>query len=159
MEDRIHHGKVNAYVWTRCPPPPGRGRPKSASGGPCSPNGAFLGKLYKTKVEEHAQFSGDGSSQIRSQTSPRCPAGGPSARGASADLVPWLFGLKLGREMSTHPGRSTPVFGTPPPRSGGPNNGVPGSRCSGIGFSKAVWDLQRVLKMHRAKPGTPASYS
>ena len=117
MEDRIHHGKVNAYVWTRCPPPPGRGRPKSASGGPCSPNGAFLGKLYKTKVEEHTQFSGDGSSQIWSQTSPRCPAGGPSARGASADLVPWLFGLKLGREMSTHPGRSTPVFGmgTPPP--------------------------------------------
>ena len=30
--------------------------------------------------------------------------------GASAGMVPWLSGLKLGREMSTHPGRSMPIF-------------------------------------------------
>ena len=139
---RPHRLTPGAEIWHGGPHPPRkgqrvcldplRGRSKSASGGPWSPNGAFLGKLYRTKVEEHAQFSGDGSSQIWSQTSPRCPAGGPSARGASADLVPWLFGLKLGREMSTHPGRSTPVFGmgtptptrtstpTPTPRVRGP---------------------------------------
>ena len=30
--------------------------------------------------------------------------------GASAGMVPWLSGLKLGREMSTHPGRSMLIF-------------------------------------------------
>ena len=25
-------------------------------------------------------------------------------------MVPWLSGLKFGREMSTHPGRSMPIF-------------------------------------------------
>ena len=36
--------------------PLGRGRPKSASGGPYSPNRAFLRKLYKTKVAERPWF-------------------------------------------------------------------------------------------------------
>ena len=120
MEDHIHPWKVNAYVWASCPPPPGRGMPKSASGDPCSPNGAFLGNFHKTKVEESPQFCRGGSGQIRSQTSPRCLAGGPSARGASAAMVPWPFRLKFGREMGIHPVRSVLTFGlgTPTPGSG-----------------------------------------
>ena len=55
------------------------GRPKSASGGPCSPNRA-------TKVAERPKFSGGGSGQIRSRTSPRGPAASSSARGRSAAL-------------------------------------------------------------------------
>ena len=53
MELGLYPEKVLAKVRAGRTPPPGRGRPKSASGGPCSPNRAFLGKLYKTKVEEH----------------------------------------------------------------------------------------------------------
>ena len=67
----FHPGKVLAYVWIGRTPSPGRGRPKSASGGPCSPNGAFLGRLHKTKVAEHHQFCQSRSGQIRSRTSPR----------------------------------------------------------------------------------------
>ena len=57
-----------AKIWAGRTPPPGRGRPKSASGGPCSPNCAFLGKLYKTKVEEHPRYSGGGSGQVQDLT-------------------------------------------------------------------------------------------
>ena len=46
------------------PHPPGRRRPKNASVGPYRPNGAFLGKLNKTKVEEGPRFSRDGSGQF-----------------------------------------------------------------------------------------------
>ena len=53
MELGLYPEKVLAKVRAGRTPPPGRGRSKSASGGPCSPNHAFLGKLYKTKVEEH----------------------------------------------------------------------------------------------------------
>ena len=118
-----HQSQKGQRVCLSLPPPtPGRGRSMSASGGPCSPDGAFLRKLYKTKVEEHPQFSIGGSGPIRSQTSPRCLAGGPSARGASAGMVSWLSVLKLGREMGTHPGRSIPMFGlcTLNPRFRGP---------------------------------------
>ena len=71
-------------------------------------------------LEVH-QFSRGRSVLIRSQTSPRSPAGGPSAWGASAGMVPWLSRLKLDREMWTHPGRSKPMFGlgAPSPRSRG----------------------------------------
>ena len=53
MELGFSPGEVIANVWAGWTSPPDRGRPKSASGGPRSPNRAFLGKLYKTKVEEH----------------------------------------------------------------------------------------------------------
>ena len=43
MEDHIHPWKVNAYVCASCPPPTGWGRPKSASGGPCSQNAIAAG--------------------------------------------------------------------------------------------------------------------
>ena len=64
----------------------------------CAAHSAFLGKLHK-KVEECPQLSGGRSSQIRSQTSPKCPEVGPNARGASAGMIPWLSWLKLSREM------------------------------------------------------------
>ena len=53
MEKGFHPGKVLALVWANRTSPPGQGRPISASGGLCSPNSAFQGQLYKTKVEEH----------------------------------------------------------------------------------------------------------
>ena len=86
-------------------PTPWAGRPNSASGGPGSPNGAFLGKLNRTKVEECPQFSRGGSGQIRSKISPKCLRGGPRARGASAGMGPWLSELKLCREIRTDLGR------------------------------------------------------
>ena len=86
------------------PTHPGWERPKSASGGPCSPNGAIMGKLHKTKIEECPQFSGGRSGLIKSQTSPKYPAGCPSPTGVTACMVPWLSQLKLTREMGTHPG-------------------------------------------------------
>ena len=42
MEDHIYPWEVLSYIWFRYPYPLGRERPKSDSGGPCSPNGAFL---------------------------------------------------------------------------------------------------------------------
>ena len=91
----------------------------------------------------------DGLGQIRSQTSPRCPAAGPSSRGASPGMVPWLSGLNLCREMGTHPGRV--IFnvwtGHTNPQGQGPHtcasgvnaaqtmNGLPGfGCCSGLGL-------------------------
>ena len=62
-------------------------------------------------LKNTANFEGAG--LVRSGLRPRPgvqPAGGPSARGASPGMVLWLSGLKLGREMSTHPGRSMPIF-------------------------------------------------
>ena len=79
------------------PPPPGRGPLKTGSQGPRSPNGEFLGKVYKTKVEQRPQFSVGGSGQIWRWTSPRGPAEGTSARERPAAMVPWPIGLKLGR--------------------------------------------------------------
>ena len=80
----------------------------------------FWESFIKQKLKKN-QYGRCGSGQIRSQTSPRCLAGGPSARGASAGMVPWLSGLKLDREVWTQPGRSMPMFGlgTPTPRSRG----------------------------------------
>ena len=52
----FHHGSFIGKVWTGRAPPPGRGWPQSASGGPPSPNRAFPRKLYKSKVGEHPQF-------------------------------------------------------------------------------------------------------
>ena len=63
-EKGFYPDMVLANVWAGRTSPPGRGRPKSASGGPCSPNRAFLGKLYKTKVEEQLKYSEGGSGQI-----------------------------------------------------------------------------------------------
>ena len=93
---------------------PGRGRPKSTSGGPCSPNQAFLGKLSQTKVEEHPRYGGGGSGQIKSSTSPRGPVACPSARGSSAAMVIGPFKLKLGRcvtHMGTWPQRCFGLVG------------------------------------------------
>ena len=52
MEDHIYPWEVIGYILLWYPNPLGQGRPKSASGGPYSPNRAFLRKLYKTKVAE-----------------------------------------------------------------------------------------------------------
>ena len=60
MEMGFHPWKVLVNVRTGRTSPPGRGRPKSASGGTYSQNRAFLGKLYKTKVHEHPQLKGGG---------------------------------------------------------------------------------------------------
>ena len=53
MELGLYPEKVLAKVRAGRTPPPGRGRPKSASGGPCSLISVFLGKLYNRKVLEH----------------------------------------------------------------------------------------------------------
>ena len=42
MEDHIYPWEVLSYISFRYPNPQGQGRPKSGSGGPCSPNGAFM---------------------------------------------------------------------------------------------------------------------
>ena len=42
MEDLIYPWEVLSYISFRYPNPQGQGRPKSSSGGPCSPNVAFL---------------------------------------------------------------------------------------------------------------------
>ena len=42
MEDHIYLWEVLRYISFRYPYPQGRGRPKCGSGGPCSPNGAFV---------------------------------------------------------------------------------------------------------------------
>ena len=75
----------------------GGGSLNSGSGGPCSRHRGFLGKLHKTKVEEHPRYSRGGSGHIRPSTSPRGPAHRPRARGRSAAVVPGLTELKLGR--------------------------------------------------------------
>ena len=41
-EDHIYPGEVIGYISFQYPYPLGQGRPKSGSGGPCSPNSAFL---------------------------------------------------------------------------------------------------------------------
>ena len=111
-------------------PPPGWGRPQSASGGPCSLNRALVGKIYKTKIAEYSQFSGGRSGQIWSGTLPRGPAGATSSRGGSAAVVPGPIGLTVDRELCYHPGsiydmvessRSPPPgWGRPRSASGGP---------------------------------------
>ena len=73
----FHPKSVFAQVRTGRTSPPGRGSLKSGSGGPCSRHRGFLGKLHKTKVEEHPRYSGGGLGQIRSSTSPRGPADRP----------------------------------------------------------------------------------
>ena len=42
MEDHIYPREVIGYILFPNTYPPGGGRPKSGSGDPCSPNGAFL---------------------------------------------------------------------------------------------------------------------
>ena len=42
MEDHIYPWEVIGYISFLYPYPQGWGRPKSGSGGPCSPNGAYL---------------------------------------------------------------------------------------------------------------------
>ena len=101
--------EVIANVWAGRTSPPGRGRPKSASGGPCSPNRPLLGKLILKKVEEHPRYSGGGSGQIRPRTSPR----GPSARGGSAAVVIGLIVPKLGGCVA-HMGTCPHIFWTYP---------------------------------------------
>ena len=97
----------------------------------------------------------NGSGQIRSQTSPWCLAAGPSARGATAAMVPWPFRLKFGREMGTHPGRSPNPVPLPGPQMGfrGPcsPNRVLQLVCmlhrvsilQQAGTLQGVWNLQR----------------
>src|SRR5574343_45520 len=98
-EVAFHPGSVIGYVPTGRPPPPGRGWPRSASRGPCSPNRAFLGKLCKTKVGERPRFSGGGSGQIRCRTSPKGPAARPRPTGESGAVVHGPIGPKLGRRV------------------------------------------------------------
>ena len=132
MELGLYPEKVLAKVRAGRTPPPGRGRSKSASGGPCSPNHAFLGKLYKTKVEEHPWYSGGGSGQIRSRTSPRGPAARPSARGRSAAVVIGPIELKLGRCVTPMEKWSKTYLGPnwpQPPGRGRPKSGS-GGPCS-----------------------------
>ena len=61
----------------------------------------FLGNYHKTKVEGHPLKWG--ADQVRSGPRPHLEAGSRAMR-ASPDIDPWLFGLKLGWEMGTHPG-------------------------------------------------------
>ena len=42
MEDLIYPGEVVRYILLQYPYPLGQGRPNRGSGGPSSPNGAFL---------------------------------------------------------------------------------------------------------------------
>ena len=122
-EVRSHPGSVIGYVRTRRPHPPGRGWPRSASGGPPSPNRAFLRKLYKTKVGECPRFSGGGSGQIWRRTLPKWPGARPSGTLGSAAVVPGPIGPKLGRSVG-HVGKgSGGMSGTLRPMSGVPGLG------------------------------------
>ena len=69
---------------------------KMVSCGPHSPNGVFLGKLYKTKVLHCHQFKGGGVSGSIGCRTPRGPAACPSARRRSAAMVLWPIGSILG---------------------------------------------------------------
>ena len=114
-----------------------------------------------------------GAGQVRSQTSPRCLTGGLSARGTSPAMIPRPFRLKLCREIGTHPRRL--IFyvrtGYPNPHGQGANKcgsgvhaahsvcGLPGPwmlQWAWTGALQQAGALQRVLRMHCAKPGTPA---
>ena len=83
------HLEKDIAIMRAGPTHPGGGAwgPKSGSQVPHSQNGAFLGQLYKTKVEECPRFSGGKSGQIRSRTSPWGQAADPSTRGGSAAVV------------------------------------------------------------------------
>ena len=78
---RIH------FVPEHLPPPPGGGRPKSGSGDPCSPNGAFLWKFHKTKVAGRPWFSGGGSPFWAPNPHPEGP-------GPPVLLEPWSLTMK-----------------------------------------------------------------
>ena len=47
-------------------PPSGQGRPRSASGGPFSPQSSFWGIFHKSKFQEYPEFSGGRSGLSRS---------------------------------------------------------------------------------------------
>ena len=94
-ERGLHPEKTIAIVRAARTHPRGAGGSKMGSRGLHSPNGAFMGRFYKTKVKEHPQLSGGGSGQIRSRTSPWGPAACPSSKGRSAAVVPWPIKLKL----------------------------------------------------------------
>ena len=129
MELGFNPRKVLANVWAGWTPLPGRGMPRSASGGPPSPNRAFPGKLYKIKVEGHPRFSVGWSRQMRSRTSPRGLAASPSARGRSAAVVIGPIELKLGRcftLMGTWPQKCFGHIGPQPPGQGWPGSGSGG---------------------------------
>ena len=52
MEDHVYPREIKGYISFWYPYPQRWGRPKSCSGGPCSPNSAFLRNFYK-KVDGH----------------------------------------------------------------------------------------------------------
>ena len=60
MEDHIYPWKAIGYISFWYPNPQGQGRPKSASGGPCSPKGAFLINFIKQKLKGTPALVGDG---------------------------------------------------------------------------------------------------
>ena len=108
----------------------GGGSLNSGSGGPCSRHRGFLGKLHKTKVEEHPRYSGGGLGQIRSSTSPRGPADRPVQ---GVGLLLWSQGWRnwnlAGVLLSWGPGHiyildqsdpTPPLVGRPRSGSGGP---------------------------------------
>ena len=98
MEDHIYR-KGKCVCLCLLPP-----TPKEYFWWSVQPKRCISGKTYKTQVEEHPQFSGGGSGQLRSHLT-QVSGGGPSSRGASAGMVRWLSGLKLGWEIGTHLGR------------------------------------------------------
>ena len=130
IEDHIHPKKVNSYVRAEPPPPPLRDQVALKTfWGPYSPNDAHLGKRYRTQVDQCPHFCGGGSGQIKSQTSSRCPVGGPSASGL---LLAWSLGCLgwnlTGKWGPTMEGHYLCLGWVPlPPWSVGPKNGVPGS--------------------------------
>ena len=99
-----HPGSIFGKVEAGRPLLPDREWPWSASGGPCSLNRVFLGKIYKTKIAKQPRFSGGRSGQIQSPTLPRGPAATPSSRVGSAAVVSGPIRLKFGSELCYHPG-------------------------------------------------------
>ena len=95
MEDLIYPREVIGYTFLGCPLPKVQGAQKTGSQDPYRPSCAFLGNVIKQKLDDTPERGGTG--QVRFQTSPRCPAEGPSSREVSAAMVPWPSELKLGR--------------------------------------------------------------
>ena len=87
------------------------------SWGPHSPNGVFMGKLYKTKVVHCHQFKGGGGGQVRLGARPP-PAARLPVQVQGEGLLPWSFG-RLGQFLAH--GHSDVLDPGPQP---------PGSKCT-----------------------------
>ena len=129
--------QATEIIWAYWTPTPWPERPQGDSGGTCSFNRVFLGKLYKTQDVGCLWISGEGLGQIRSRTSPRCPAVIQSAWGRFAAVVPWAIGLKFGWHVT--------IIRTWPKIYFGPAASTPWPDCCGKRVRALKWLLPGVI--------------